>query len=70
MKRPGPVGVLIALAFAIPVVVELRTVLAFLGIHVDAGVYYPVVTAALLVAAAVILLIPERGSPGNPNETT
>lgn len=70
MKRPGPVGVLIGLAFAIPVVIELRTVLAFLGVHIDAGIYYPIVAAVLVVAAAVILLAPERGEPGNPNEAT
>lgn len=54
MKRPSPAGLLIGVAFAIPVLIELRTVLVWLGVDVPLAVYVP--SAALLVAVVVAAL--------------
>lgn len=70
MKRPGPVGLVILLAFAVPAVIEFRTVLSMVGIDVPARIYFP--AAALVVALVVggVLLWPEagpEGGEGNPS---
>ena len=54
MKRPSPAGLLILVAFAIPVLIEFRTVLVWLGVDVPLVVYAP--SAALALAAIVAAL--------------
>ena len=54
MKRPSPAGLLILVAFAIPVLIEFRTVLVWLGVDVPLVVYAP--SAALALAAVVAAL--------------
>ena len=63
MKRPSPAGLLIGLAFAIPVLIEFRTVLVWLGLDVPLVVYAP---SALLVLAAVVAAVWVLGE-GNPS---
>jgi len=54
VKRPSPAGLLILVAFAIPVLIEFRTVLVWLGVDVPLVVYAP--SAALALAAVVAAL--------------
>lgn len=54
MKRPSPAGLLIGVALAIPVLIELRTVLVWIGLDVPLVVYAP--SAVLLVVAVVAAL--------------
>ena len=58
--RISPAGLLVVLALAVPFVVQLRTVLAFLGIHISA--LQTVVLGALILAAIVLWAVfPESG---------
>ena len=50
--RISPAGLLVVLALAVPVVVQLRTVLAFVGIHITA--LQTVVIGVLVLAAIVV----------------
>lgn len=54
MKRPGPVGLLVLLAFAIPVIIEIRTVLSMFGIDLAPDVF---VGAVMIVLAAIVLAV-------------
>lgn len=54
MKRPGPVGLLVLLAFAIPVIIEIRTVLSMFGIDLAPDVF---VGAVVIVLAAIVLAV-------------
>jgi len=54
VKRPSPAGLLILVAFAIPVLIEFRTVLVWLGVDIPLVVYAP--SAALVLAAVVAAL--------------
>jgi len=67
MNRPGPVGLVMVLAFAVPVVIEFRTVLSAFGIDVATGFYYPVAVAVVASIVLGLLLLPED-EPGNPSE--
>lgn len=56
MKRPGPAGLLVLLAFAVIAIVEFRTVFALVGIEVPAVIYLTGATSiAVLIAFAVWL---------------
>ena len=74
MKRPGPVGVTIGLAFAIVAAIEFRTVLAMVGVDVAASVYYPAAALLIILVLGATLLLPadaeggEGPDPGNANE--
>ena len=59
--RISPAGLLVVLALAVPVVVQLRTVLAFVGIHITA---VQTVVIGVLVLAAIVLwaVFPESGT--------
>lgn len=65
MKRPSKAGLLVLLAFSIPVIVELRTVLAMVGIDIPLGTYLLVSGVGILLAFIAIILAPPR--EGNPN---
>ena len=69
MNRPGPVGLTILVAFSIPVIIEIRTIMAMLGYEIPASIFFPV--AALIVALAVglVLLLPEDEEDSQGNET-
>lgn len=54
MKRPSPAGLLIGVALAIPILIELRTVLVWIGVDVPLTVYAP--SAVVLVVAVVAAL--------------
>lgn len=62
MKRPSPAGLLIGVAFALPVLIELRTVLVWLGIDVPLVIYAPTAVVGLLALVAAIWVLGE----GNP----
>lgn len=68
MKRPSTAGLLILLAFSIPVIVEFHTVLAYLGIHVPFELYLPVTVALALLTVTALWLLPEKEEPGNPSK--
>lgn len=62
MRRPSPAGLLVLAAVAVPVLIEFRTVLVWLGVDVPLLVYVP---AALVGLAVVIVTIWVLGE-GNP----
>ncbi len=62
MNRPGPAGLLVLLAFSVPVIIEAHTVLAYLGIDIAPSVYYPASIALTLLIVGVLWLWPEGGS--------
>lgn len=66
MKRPGPVGLLLALIFGVPLLVEARTLFAMAGIDVPANLYFPAVVVLILVALIAVVFLPEE-TEGNPN---
>ncbi len=63
MKRPSPAGLLIGVAFAVPVLIELRTVLVWLGLDVPLVVYAP---SAIVLVAVVVAALWVFGE-GNPS---
>ena len=65
MKRPSRAGLLVLLAFSIPVIVEFRTVLSMIGIEVSSEIYLGVTISMAVLAAIAILLLPENRK-GNP----
>lgn len=67
MKRPGPVGIVVLLVLAFPFVIELRTVLAWLGVDLASTVYYPAATVVVGAVVVALLVLPED-EPGNPSE--
>jgi hypothetical protein len=62
VKRPSPTGLLVAIAFAIPVLIEFRTVLVWIGADIPLAVYAPTATLALAVVLAALWVFGE----GNP----
>jgi hypothetical protein len=64
VNRPSRAGLLIALAISIPVLIEARTLVVWLGYDVPLAVYVPL--AALLVAAGAAALWVLGEPPGNP----
>ncbi len=66
--RISPAGLLVVLAFAVPALVQARTVLAFAGVHVSP---LQTVLIGLLVLTAVVLWAVAPGSgteaPSEPN---
>lgn len=67
MKRPGPVGLVILLTFAIPIVIEARTALAFIGFEFSGIVFYPAVAVLIGIALAAVYILPE-GEEGKASE--
>lgn len=65
MKRPGPTGLMLLLAFAVLVAIEGKTVLAFVGVDVASRVYYPTVVLLMAIAFAALMLMPS--DEGNPS---
>lgn len=65
MNRPSVAGLLVALAFGIVAVVEMRTVLGMLGFELPLSVYFPV-AGFLLVALFVGLLLLPKGKSNQP----
>lgn len=68
MKRPTPGGLLIGLALAIPVLVEFRTVLVWLGLDVPIALYVPTVLVIVGAVVAALWIFGEEGTAdeGNP----
>ncbi len=66
MKRPTPGGLLIGVALVIPVLIEFRTVLVWLGFDVPLGLYAPSAVALVgALAAALWFLGEEAPDEGN-----
>ncbi len=69
MKRPGTAGLLVLLAFSVPVIIELHTVFAYLGIDIPVRVYYPAALVVTLFTVLTIWLLPEgNGEQGKAAE--
>jgi hypothetical protein len=67
MNRPGPVGITILLTFLIVAVIELRTLLAMVGIDVSTQLYFPAAAAAIVAVVAALVLLPE-GEQSKPTK--
>lgn len=66
MRRPGLAGWLILLAFAVPVVIESRTLLAMFGIEVSPVVFAPLALAMFALLVSFALFLSHEDEPGNP----
>lgn len=62
MKRPGPVGIVIVLSFAIVAAIEFRTLLGMFGMDVTTELYYPVAAAIIVAVIAALVLLPDSES--------
>lgn len=62
MKRPGPVGVTIVLAFVIVAVIELRTLLGMFGVNVATQTYYGLATLVVALVMAALFALPKKES--------
>lgn len=62
MRRPSRAELLVGLAVAVPIIIELRTVFAWLGFAVPLTVYAPSAALVLAVVVAVLWVFGE----GNP----
>jgi len=69
VKRPTPWGLAIGVALAIPVLIEARTLLVWLGYDVPLDVYAPVAIAVVGLLALAIWTFGEEGGgrEGNPS---
>ena len=69
MKRPTPAGLLIGAALAIPVLIEARTLLVWLGVDVPLDVYAPIAVAVVGLVAVALWTFGEGGGDheGNPS---
>lgn len=66
MRRPTPGGLLIGLALSIPVLVEFRTVLVWVGFDVPIDLYVPATLVVVgLVVAAIWTFGEEAPDEGN-----
>lgn len=61
MKRPTPGGLLIGLAVSVPVLIEARTLLVWLGYDVPLAVYVPSALLVVALAAAALWVFGEEG---------
>lgn len=60
MKRPGPVGVTIVLAFVIVAVIELRTLLGMFGVEVATQTYYGLAAVIVGLVLAALFALPKK----------
>jgi hypothetical protein len=68
MKKPGPVGLVVLLAFAVPVIIELRTVLVLIGIDIPGIVFFPGAALLIGLGLAVVYLRPDEDGSGKCSE--
>lgn len=64
MKRPGPVGVTIVLAFAIVAAIEFRTLLGMFGINMATQTYYGLAAAIVVLAVLGLFALPKKETAG------
>lgn len=69
MRRPGPVGLLLLVAFSIPVVIEVRTVLSMVGIDIPAAVFFPVAAVAVALVVVALRVLPEGEESDRPDSS-
>lgn len=62
MKRPGPAGLLLLLAFAIVFAIEFNTILGMIGIEIPSHLYFPLITLVIVAVFGGLLLLPEGTS--------
>lgn len=72
MNRPSKTGLLVLLAFSVPVIVEFRTVLSMVGVELPLSTYLGIASVFVVLALVGIWLLPEKESPeedtsGNSN---
>lgn len=60
MRRPSLGGLLIVLALSVPVLVELRTVLVWLGLDVPIAIYVPAAILLVVIVGAAVWVIGEE----------
>jgi type IV secretory pathway VirB2 component (pilin) len=64
MKRPGPVGVTIVLAFVVVAAIEFRTLLGMFGLDVATQTYYGIASALVALAVLALFALPKKESAG------
>ena len=68
MKRPGPVGLTVLLAFLLVAVIEFRTLLGILGFEVPPRPYFAIAAVLIALLVAGLSRLPEDAE-GNPSRT-
>lgn len=72
MRRPGPAGMALLLAFSLVAAIEFRTVLEMLGFSVTSQVYYPGAGLLLLLGFGLLIAFSEakEGNGSKPGTHT
>lgn len=64
MKRPGPVGVTIVLAFVVVAVIEFRTLIGMFGIDMATQMYYGIASVVVVLAVLGLFALPKKETAG------
>lgn len=64
MKRPGPTGITIVIAFAIVAAIETRTLLSMFGIELSIGMYYAAAATVVVGVLIALLALPKKETAG------
>lgn len=60
MKRPGPTGIAMVLAFTIVAAIEFRTLLSMFGLDLTTELYYLIAAAIVISVLAALLALPDK----------
>lgn len=67
MKRPGPTGIAMVLAFTIVAAIELRTLLGMFGVDLTTEVYYAVAAGIIVAVLTALIALPEKETATTSN---
>lgn len=67
MKRPGPTGIAMILAFTIVAAIEFRTLLGMFGVDLTTQVYYAVAAGIIVAVLAALIALPEKETATTSN---
>lgn len=67
MKRPGPTGIVIVLAFVIVAAIEIRTLLGMFGVDFTTQVYYAIAAGIVVAVLLGLFALPEKETTSPKN---
>lgn len=67
MKRPGPTGIAMVLAFTIVAAIEFRTLLGMFGLDLTTEVYYAVAAGIIVAVLTALLALPKKETASTSN---
>ena len=60
MKRPGPTGIAMVLAFTIVAAIEFRTLLSMFGLDLTTRIYYAVAATIIVGVLVALFALPKK----------